>query len=418
MESKTSVVPVDSISQAGGDTLKGQRVMLAIAIFALCIDALAVRSIILLAPFIRSGLGIDEGQYGYVMAAIMAGTLLAVLPVGSLLDRLAARKVFPFLLIGVGLAFLVVSLQNTFPGLLVALFILGILRAGIIPLVNRLITTRIAPAQRGAIMGIIYASVPLGGFLGAVVLPALGAYIDWQAGYLLLGLTTLLGGILSRNRIPEDDTVRHKTNAPRDLSPLLSVTFLVLAFTYGLYALSLSADVYVTLYLVDVVKISAVAAGIFFGLIQLTGIGGRVFWGFLADRRFRKNRLGLLAIVNGLTVISFILLTLLDSSSSGWMVGMVMVVIGMSVASSWGILSTVLGDVVQVSSIAVATSVVFFISTVADMVGPVLFGASLEATQSYNQTIGRYAGLAVFTGLIFAWLAWRIRRKPAVVEQV
>jgi hypothetical protein len=62
--------------------------------------------------------------------------------------------------------------------------------------------------------------------------------------------------------------------------------------------------------------------------------------------------------------------------------------------------------------------VVFFITTIADMVGPVLFGASLEATQSYTQTIGRYAGLAVCTGLTFAWLAWRIRRKPAVVEQV
>jgi sugar phosphate permease len=156
----------------------------------------------------------------------------------------------------------------------------------------------------------------------------------------------LIGGLLSRNKIPQDDTLRSEQKTGRDLSPFRSTTFLILVAAYGFYALSLSADVYVTLFLVDVVKITAVAAGILFGLIQLTGMGGRVFWGFLADRRFREDRMGLLAIVNWLTVISFILLMMLDSSSKGWMIAVVMVVIGMSVASSWGILSTVLGDVV------------------------------------------------------------------------
>ena len=195
------------------------------------------------------------------------------------------------------------------------------------------------------------------------------------------------------------------------------MTFLILAAAYGFYALSLSADVYVTLYLVDVVKITAVAAGFFFGLIQLTGIGGRMFWGFLADRRFKENRMGLLAIINWMTVISFIFLMLLDSSSEGWIIAVVMVVIGMSVASSWGILSTVLGDVVRVSSIAVATSVIYFTTNIADMVGPVLFGATLEATQSYQITIGRFMGVAVCTALTLTWLAWRIRIKHVAVDQ-
>jgi MFS family permease len=409
MKSEAATALVDPMSLESSDSQKNRRVVVPIAIFALCMDALAVRSIVLLAPFIRSGLNLEEGQYGYVMAAIMAGTLLAVLPVGSLLDRFDARRAFPVILINVGLAFFVVSLQKSFHGLLVALFILGLLRAGIIPLVNRLITGRFAPTHRGAVMGIIYAAVPLGGFLGAIVLPTIAEYQDWQTGYRLLGLIALFGGLLSRNKIPNNEAVRSVQNTVRDLSPFHSATFLILAAAYGFYAFSLSADVYVTLFLVDVVKITAVAAGIFFGLIQLAGMGGRVFWGLLADRRFQENRMGLLAIINWLTVISFILLIMLDSSSKGWMIAVVMVVIGMSVASSWGILSTVLGDVVRVSSIAVATSVIFFITNIADMVGPILFGAILEATQSYQITIGRFMGVAVCTALTLTGLAWRGR---------
>jgi hypothetical protein len=89
----------------------------------------------------------------------------------------------------------------------------------------------------------------------------------------------------------------------------------------------------------------------------------------------------------------------------------------MSVASSWGILSTVLGDVVRVSSIAVATSVIFFITNIADMVGPVLFGAVLEATESYQITICSFTGVAVCTALTLTWLAWRIRSKQVAVDQ-
>jgi MFS transporter, ACS family, hexuronate transporter len=384
----------------------------AIAVVALCLDALAVRSVVLLAPFIRSGLSLEDGQYGYLMAAIMAGTLLAVLPVGGLIDRLEARRGLPIILTGVGLACLVVSLQNTLLGLLAALFVLGLLRAGIIPQVNQLVTGRIARGQRGVTLGMIYAAVPLGASLGAIVFPALGQYLNWRWAYVALGLITVTSGWLGRNQIPEDELAPSVKRAARDWTLLRSRIFLILAATYGLYALSLTAELFVTLYLVDVVKITALAAGAFFGLIQLTGVGGRVFWGILADRRFQKNRLWLLAIVSWLTVISFSLLTRLDATSPGWLITIVMALIGLSAASSWGILSTVLGDVVRGNSIAIATSTVYFLTNIADVVGPLLFSATLASTQSYPMTTGRFTVIAACAAITFTGLAWRTASAP------
>lgn len=412
MEDKGSLnAPADLNTLPLVDSQKSRRAVIAIAVFALCIDALTVRSIALLAPFLRSGLNISVAQFGYVIGSLTLGTLLVVLPVGSLSDRVDARKFFPIILIGVGLGFFIVSIQTAFAGLLAAMFVLGIMRAGIIPLVNRMITGRFERAQRGATMGIIYAAVPLGGFLGAVVLPALSEAYTWNTAYRVLGIIAIAGGWLSRNRIPPDSSVSTTHLVKQDRSSLRSKGFLILAAVYGLYALSLSADGFVTLYLVDVVAISAVAAGVFFGLIQLTGIGGRVFWGVLADRVFYNNRWWLLAIVNWLTVVAFILLTRLNSSSASWMIAVVMILIGLSVASSWGILSTVLGDVVKISSIAIATSVIYFITNIADVAGPILFGSALESTQSYQKTLTLFMGVAVFTALILTWMAWAGRLK-------
>ena len=114
--------------------------VVALSIFALCIDSLAVRSVILLAPFIRSALRLDDDQVGYVMAAMVAGTLVITIPAGSLLGRLDTRLAFSSMMFAVGLAFFGLSFQQSFWGLLITLFILGVFRAGIIPQVTRFIT--------------------------------------------------------------------------------------------------------------------------------------------------------------------------------------------------------------------------------------------------------------------------------------
>lgn len=337
----------------------------------------------------------------------MAGSLIATLPIGGILGRVTTRRTFGAFLTIIGFGLFVVSVQNSFTGLVVVLFLLGIPRAGLVPMVNRVISENYDRNKRGMITGFLFAAVPLGGFFGAMALPALSEVLQWNAGYGLLAIFALTGGITSWFLLPKDGTPMPSGRLKAELKSLGSKAFIVLSITYGLFALSLSAEAFVTLYLVDVVKISALAAGAFFGLIQLTGIGGRVFWGILADRFFSKNRWWLLAFTNGLTVISFALLIQLTNGSPYWMISLTMVGFGVSAASSWGILSTLVGDVVEVSSVAVATAFIFFITTIADSGGPVLFSTALRLTRSYQSTISIYMYVAVMTTLAFALVAVR-----------
>lgn len=372
------------------------------------IDALIARSTSLLAPYIRSSLGIDKSQVGYLLGALMVGTLVATLPLSSLLSRVDTRRTFGGILTLIGLGLSAAALQRSFLGLVTALFLVGLPRAALVPLVNRVIAENIDPAKRGSITGFMFAAVPLGGFVGALVLPALSETIHWGAGYGLLAILALAGGIASWVLLGGDGPARMANGQRLNLRAFGSRAFLMLAITYGFYALSLSSEAFITLYLVDVVKISALLAGAFFGLIQLTGIGGRVLWGILADRYFSRNRWWLLVFTNGLAVGSFALLMRLSQGSPYWLIVATMIGFGLSAAASWGILSTLVGDVVEISQVGMATAAVFFLTTIADSGGPVLFSNALRVTGSYQSTIGIYLGIAILTTLAFAAMAaWK-----------
>jgi len=406
-----SIAPENDPSQDISNQTRLRRSIVAISILALCIDALSVRSVSLLGPFIRSGLHLDDGQVGYVMAALLAGTLVVTLPIGSLLGRLDTRRVFPAIMGAVGLANLWVARQHTYLGLLFALFTLGLLRAGIIPLVNLVITDHFSHNQRGRILGLVYAAVPLGGFLGAVGLPALAEVFDWNAGYRLLGILALLSGLLVWRLAPKDSSNRRTKRPKPGLSSLHTLPFIILSALYMLFALGMTGEVFVTLYLVDVAEIPAVLAGTFFGLIQLTGMGGRLFWGFLADRYFSTNRWTLLAITSGLAVVAYGLLISLSSGSPWWMITGIMVMLGMSVASAWVILSTLVGDVVGIESVAIASATIFFLTNVTDVTGSVLYGALLDRTHSYQVTLSLFMGVAALSTLGFTVMALWTRRQ-------
>ena len=394
--------PVDGHPQK-----KLKRSVVALSIFALCIDSLAIRSVILLAPFIRSALRLDDDQVGYVMAAIVAGTLIITIPAGSLLGRLDARRAFSSMMFAVGLAFFGLSFQQSFWGLLITLFILGVFRAGIIPQVTRIITEHFSQDQRGRIIGLSYAAVPLGGFLGAIVLPALAELVDWNTSYRFLGLVALLGSLLIWKLVPSGGGSRQVVSRKAGFASLLTLPFIVLSAAYGLFALSMAGEVFVTLYLVDVGGISAALAGAFFGLIQLTGTGGRVFWGFLADHAFRSNRWILLAITSGLTVLSYALMIALKPDASWWGITAIMMLLGMSVASAWVILSTLVGDVVGVQSVALGVAAIFFLTNITDISGSILYGNLLKQTHSYQVTLSLFAGMAAIACLLFTAMALR-----------
>src|SRR3990170_4967632 len=164
--------PVDTKGGRRGGTrvVGGDWLVKGILFATFAVVSLADRAYAPLAPFIRSGLQLSQAQMGYAGGAIMAGTLLGTL----------------------GLSFLALSQQRTFYGLVAGLFVVGSVRSGVIPLVNKMLALRYGAEERGSAMGTVLAGGPLGGLIGALALPFLGQSHGWSAGYRLLGGTAIV----------------------------------------------------------------------------------------------------------------------------------------------------------------------------------------------------------------------------------
>ena len=166
----------------------------------------------------------------------------------------------------------------------------------------------------------------------------------------------------------------------------------------------------------DVVKISALFAGTLFGLIQLSAMGGRIFWGYVADRYFSKNRWWPLAATNLLAVGAFALLISLDPGSRWWVLAAVMILIGISGGSSWVVLSTLVGDVVGIASISMASATIFFSTNIADVFGPIIFSRVHQEVGNYQTAVGLFTSLAALTTLIFIGMALRWQRRKSLTN--
>ncbi|MFH2038072.1 MAG: MFS transporter [Chloroflexota bacterium] len=383
---------------------KKQITVSVIILLALLTDSITVRSISLLAPFIRTELNISTSQIGYLMSSLMVGTMLTALPLGSFMERVNIRLAYGLILAAIGICFILITLLFSFLTLIVLLFIIGLLRSGIISLSNRVIAENFGQRRKGIVAGIIFGAYPAGGFLGAVVLPTLGTAFDSRAGYFFIGLLAMLGGLAAWIFLEKGTTLNPVSSKLR-WSSLGSRVFVILTLCYGLFALSTSTEAFFTLYMVDAIKISAILAGTFLGLISLVGMAGRLFWGFLGDRYFSQNRCWLLALTSFILAITLGLLSIINENSPSWLMVMTMIGFGLSAASSWPVMTTLIGDVVGIHAVATGTSILYFITNIADSSGPILFGKLLEWTGSYQLTMGSYVSLPIIAMLGFLLMA-------------
>lgn len=143
------------------------------------------------AVFMRSDYHLGNAELGLVLGLLGAGIALSELPWGLLTDRWGDRKV---LLLGllttaaalVALAWFAVPTPHAIPGwkqLALGLACVGILGGSVNGSSGRAIMTWFREGERGLAMSIRQTAVPLGGGLGALVLPLLASRHGFIAVY-------------------------------------------------------------------------------------------------------------------------------------------------------------------------------------------------------------------------------------------
>jgi MFS family permease len=297
--------------------------VLAAGVAANAAFSVAFSGIPMTAVLMRTGYQLDNATLGLVLGLMGLGIAVSELPWGLLTDRWGDR---PVLLMGLGstaAALLAMALSAApsaghIPGLgwlAAGLLLVGLLGGSVNGASGRAVMTWFDASERGLAMSIRQTAVPLGGGIGALVLPYVALHFGFAALYGLLALLCALSAAMSwawvheppiapRGKAGSTEAAAPKSGPLRDarvwrivagIGILCAPQFAVLSFG--------------TVFLHD---FGHAGFGVITATMVFTQIGAmvmRVWSGRWTDRR--RNRPAYLRACSGLSVLLFAGLALL-----------------------------------------------------------------------------------------------------------
>jgi sugar phosphate permease len=234
-----------------------------------------------LAPEIRAHYRLSLSETGLVLAAIGIGMLFTLLPWGLVADRFDERWVIAAGLVGAGTALAGAAETGGLGSLVAALIAAGALGASVNAASGRAIMSWFPSGELGLALGIRQTAIPIGGALGAGVLPVLGGT---RPAFFALGGACFAGAIVAMAFMRGGPT-REPDHLVEIVRPLRDPRMWLLG---GGTALYLTAQIgitgFVVLFLHDHRHVSTHAAAGLLAAINILAIGARIGAGRVSDR--------------------------------------------------------------------------------------------------------------------------------------
>ncbi|TPL64006.1 MFS transporter [Mesorhizobium sp. B2-4-1] len=275
------------------------------------------------AVLMRQGYHLGNAQLGLALGLLGLGVALSELPWGLLTDRWGDRRV---LLTGLGataawlflMALLIVPSSSGEPGvhvLAAALLVTGLLGGSVNGSSGRAIMGWFREGERGFAMSIRQTAVPLGGGLGALVLPSLAARHGFAAVYGLLAAFSVISAFFAWRWLHEPPT--QGSAAPTVLAgppPLRNVEVWRIAAAIGLLCFpQVAVLTFASVFLHDFAGMGTLATSASLAAVQTGAMAMRVWSGRFTDRH--GNRRPFLRLCSALSALAFTLLWLLVLAS-------------------------------------------------------------------------------------------------------
>jgi sugar phosphate permease len=271
----------------------------------------AVFSFAVLAPALADRFDVGLGALSVAIAATSGGMTLTLLGWGLLSDRVGERAVLSTGLAGAALLLGLAATADTF-WLLVALVTLaGMAGAATNAATGRAVMSWFPASERGLALGIRQTSVPVGGGIGAIALPALESSFGIGAPFAALAVGCALASMASLVWLREAPGFPDEEIAPYVTSPLRDRRLWLLAGgSTMLVSVQIALTGFVVLYLHEERGLSPGKAAAVLAVINVAGAVLRIGLGTLSDRigsrlrPLRRLSLGLAAATASAAVLT------------------------------------------------------------------------------------------------------------------
>ncbi|MCF2571144.1 MFS transporter [Brevibacterium sp. UCMA 11754] len=153
-------------------------------------DALELSILSLALPAMRTDLGIDVVQGGWLATVTLLGIGVSSVTIGRLADRYGRKRALVWSLSIFGTLTALVFFAPNFTTILILRFLSGLGLGGVWAIVSTYVVETWAPAKRGRAVAFVLSSFAIGGLLAALIANIGGT--DWRIMFLIAGLSAVV----------------------------------------------------------------------------------------------------------------------------------------------------------------------------------------------------------------------------------
>lgn len=371
-----------------------------------------------LAPFIVADLGLTKAMMGFAGGSVNMGMSFTAILAGRIADKKGERTV---LLIGstfASLAIILASRVNSFVPLVAALLFTGAFCSAPTPSGSKAITKWFPPAQIGFALGLRQTGIPIGGFLGALLLPYIALNWGWRAAMTTAGIILFCGGLVCYSLYKEHpQTLENKKNGKPKKTGEEWAFLRIHSFWYAQVTsiVFLGAQyvllTYLVLFLNDTAGISIKLASFCLAISQLGGIFARIVLGKVSDSFLKGARTPAFIFEGFLLIGTLLILSTFNSTTPFWMAVIAAWFFGMSAMGWNGIHIALVMKLAKKEQGGAAVGVTISAMQLGVLLIPPMFGYLIDISGSYRLSFL----ILSFVTLLATLLLFKVR-EPKLAE--
>lgn len=393
------------------ETREGGWVPLGVTLGIQAMVAMALLTLPVMAPQVARSLQVAPSMVGAYVSMSYLGAMAASLLGGSASRRWGAIRVSQAGLVLCALGLLLCAVP-WLPAMALGAVLIGLGYGPITPASSHVLA-RTTPAHRlSLVFSLKQTGVPVGSMLAGALVPSLMLALDWQHSLVLVALACVVCAVVSQPLRAGLDDDRTGVATPGATGPLASLrlvlshpalsTLAACSFLFSMVQMSLTT--YLVTFLHQDLGYGLVGAGLVLAFVQMGGVGGRIAWGFLADRWL--GALPMLMALAAVMAASALGTTALESDTPRWVVVALLVVFGASAIGWNGVYLAEVARRAPPGQAGVATGGTLACTFLGVVLGPLIFGLLSEAFGAYRGGFAVLAGVALTSGALL-WRAWR-----------
>jgi MFS family permease len=370
--------------------------------------AMALLSLPVVAPVVAQTLQVSPALVGLYVSVTYAGAMVATLMGGATVARMGAIRASQWGLVLCALGLLLCAVP-WLPSMVLGAVLIGLGYGPITPASSHLLARTTPKHQMSLVFSIKQTGVPLGSMLAGAVVPPLALLGNWQLSLVAVAAVCFLCAWVSQSLRAELDGDRQPDTRIR-WGSLIEPIRLVLAhrallimascsFMFSMVQLSLTT--YLVTFLHDDLSYGLVAAGLALSVTQLGGIGGRVVWGYVADRWLGARRM--LLLLASMMALGALASAFLTTDTPQAVVIAILVGFGASAIGWNGVYLAEVARRAPPGMASMATGGTLAFTFLGVVVGPPMFGALSGLFGTYRAGFVGLMVMASISGTVLYW---------------